>query len=269
MGIFLKNILQQAVNQGVANTLNDKNILKDNAIPQPDGTQSEANARQCCDELATIVEREWAESRESVFSSVAKNEQEGMNNDLYNNVSFNYLYTENETCGTEFEPSRVTHAPHACAGALTNKNLINKNNNILFPYAPGVEYKTAHTCAGAGARDNDIPTEPYTQPSGQQWHPVVVPFPSKAKDVIDAATMRGIAMKEDEAQAFIDYNEAKGWMISGSRIMDWRKLLPSWKKQQEEKELRRKSYAGYANNSRWDNKVVGHDGEFGESEEIA
>lgn len=283
--INLKNMLQQAANQFVANTVNNENKLKSDAVPQQFGTQTVANVQPIRNDCGFYSQTVGDGYCESSFQSAIECEMNGMNDDLYKDGIDNYIYKAEGTA--EFvnqNSSSQKSQSGACARQTSNPtdsnnninnntNTTEKNKNIYISLPPGNEYRLTRTGAHenqdskgdypASRIDPDIPTEPYTPPKEPQWHPIVIPFPRNTKDVIDAAAVRGIALKEEDAQAFMDYNGARGWMLGGAMIADWRKLLNNWKKQQDEKELRRKCYAGNANNSRWDNKFVNKEGEFG------
>lgn len=70
---------------------------------------------------------------------------------------------------------------------------------------------------------------------------VAVPYPTKPSEVVDVATSQGRPMTEKQAQEFIDYYSATGWMMRGTRITDWRHKVGNWCDRQREIDARQKA----------------------------
>ena len=91
------------------------------------------------------------------------------------------------------------------------------------------------------------------------------PYPRTAEEVKQAAAMQGIAMTDDEARAFIDYNASVGWMARGEPIRKWKALLNGW----HQKELLRERRNQSGNGTKWDSRYVSKDYSHVVSDEIA
>ena len=70
---------------------------------------------------------------------------------------------------------------------------------------------------------------------------LAVPYPTKPSEVVDVATSQGRPMTEKQAQEFIDYYSATGWMMRGTRITDWRHKVGNWCDRQREIDARQKA----------------------------
>ena len=70
---------------------------------------------------------------------------------------------------------------------------------------------------------------------------LAVPYPTKPSEVVDVATRQGRPMTEKQAQEFIDYYSATGWMMRGTRITDWRHKVGGWCDRQQEIDARKKA----------------------------
>ena len=53
-------------------------------------------------------------------------------------------------------------------------------------------------------------------------------YPTKWQEVREAAEAYAIDMTQDEAEGFLAKYASVGWVRSGSRIRDWRYLIPAW-----------------------------------------
>lgn len=53
-------------------------------------------------------------------------------------------------------------------------------------------------------------------------------YPTKWEQVRDAAVAYAIDMTQDEAEGFLAKYASVGWVRAGSRIRDWRYLIPAW-----------------------------------------
>lgn len=70
---------------------------------------------------------------------------------------------------------------------------------------------------------------------------LAVPYPTKPSEVVEVATRLGRPMTEQQAQGFIDYYSATGWMMRGTRITDWRHKVGGWCDRQGEIDARKKA----------------------------
>ena len=94
------------------------------------------------------------------------------------------------------------------------------------------------------------------------------PYPRTSDEVKTAAALQGIAMTDEEARAFLDYNASVGWMARGEPIRRWKALLNSWH-QKELLRQRRQQNAGNQRFDRWDPKYVPGDYSNTKSDDIA
>lgn len=91
------------------------------------------------------------------------------------------------------------------------------------------------------------------------------PYPRTTDEVKTAAALQGIAMTDEEARAFIDYNASVGWMARGEPIRKWKALLNGW----HQKELLRERRNQSGNGTKWDSRYVSKDYSHVVSDEIA
>ena len=66
-------------------------------------------------------------------------------------------------------------------------------------------------------------------------------YPTKWQEVQEAAEAYAIDMTQDEAEGFLAKYASVGWVRSGSRILDWRYLIPAWHNNWRQIELDNKS----------------------------
>ena len=110
--------------------------------------------------------------------------------------------------------------------------------------------------------DTDIPQAPYN-PSQGYGAPPIVPYPQTAKEVMDTAALRGIAMTEAEANDFINYYGGLGWSIHNSPIRNWTMFIPKW----HENSKNRSVNNGNSTRNGFDRKHVASADEFGEGDQ--
>lgn len=109
--------------------------------------------------------------------------------------------------------------------------------------------------------DTDIPQAPYN-PSQGYGAPPIIPYPQTAKEVMDTAALRGIAMTEAEANDFINYYGGLGWTLGKSPIRNWTMFIPKW----HENSKNRSVNNGTTRNG-FDRKHVASADEFGEGDQ--
>jgi len=83
----------------------------------------------------------------------------------------------------------------------------------------------------------------------------IIPYPTAPHEVVKEAEKICFPMTTEEAETFIAYYAATGWIIRGEPIRDWRKSLTIWK-------TNRRKEPSYAGNQRHDYKRVATDEEF-------
>lgn len=145
-----------------------------------------------------------------------------------------------------------------------------QRDNHSDAHSNNIEYVedslNAHTHTHTHTRireDGDIPNAPYN-PSQGYGAPPVIPYPKTAKEVIDAATMQGVPMTSEDAQDFLDRNEALGWLINNQPIRDWRRMLRGWINKANQ--YRRTHNNGNRQQQRFDTKHVPRADEYGEGD---
>ena len=109
--------------------------------------------------------------------------------------------------------------------------------------------------------DTDIPQAPYN-PSQGYGAPPIIPYPQTAKEVMDTAALRGIAMTEAEANDFINYYGGLGWSIHNSPIRNWTMFLQKWHDNSKNRSMNN----GNPRQHGYDRKRVASSDEFGESD---
>lgn len=109
--------------------------------------------------------------------------------------------------------------------------------------------------------DTDIPKAPYN-PSQGYGAPPIIPYPQTAKEVMDMAALRGIAMTEAEANDFINYYGGLGWTLGKSPIRNWTMFIPKW----HENSKNRSMNNGNRQQQRFDTKHVPRADEYGEGD---
>ena len=109
--------------------------------------------------------------------------------------------------------------------------------------------------------DADIPQAPYN-PSQGYGAPPIIPYPQTAKEVMDTAALRGIAMTEAEANDFINYYGGLGWSIHNSPIRNWTMFLQKWHENSKSRSVNN----GNRQQQRFDTKHVPRADEYGEGD---
>lgn len=109
--------------------------------------------------------------------------------------------------------------------------------------------------------DADIPKAPYN-PSQGYGAPPIVPYPQTAKEVMDTAALRGIAMTEAEANDFINYYGGLGWTLGKSPIRNWTMFIPKWHENSKSRSVNN----GNRQQQRFDTKHVPRADEYGEGD---
>lgn len=166
----------------------------------------------------------------------------------------------------------VTPCPSQCDGHSDGHNVTN-----TLPYNKKKQedvINSAHASDGQNVmvtdcwsqnnqqkNDTDIPQAPYN-PSQGYGAPPIVPYPQTAKEVMDTAALRGIAMTEAEANDFINYYGGLGWMLGKSPIRNWTMFIPKW----HENSKNRSVNNGNRQQQRFDTKHVPRADEYGEGD---
>ena len=110
--------------------------------------------------------------------------------------------------------------------------------------------------------DTDIPQAPYN-PSQGYGAPPIIPYPQTAKEVMDTAALRGIAMTEAEANDFINYYGGLGWTLGKSPIRNWTMFIPKWHENSKSRSVNN----GNSTRNGFDRKHVASADEFGEGDQ--
>ena len=148
--------------------------------------------------------------------------------------------------------------------------------NSVDPSSPPYEQesKNVKKIAHAHARDISPPPMVPPPPGDEQQKPFVpgkgygaspiLPYPQSAKEVMDAAALRGIAMTEGDAAAFIGYYGGFGWIVNNNPIRNWTMLLVPWSNNAAK--INRRTNNGNSQQQGFDRKRVASRDEFGESD---
>ena len=113
--------------------------------------------------------------------------------------------------------SQVDFQPSMYKYYSTQKNNNNINNN----------------CVGSDARTRTREEAPVERMDMEDKEEAArlkgeLRYPTKWQEVQEAAEAYAIVMTQDEAEGFLAKYASVGWVRSGSRIRDWRYLIPAW-----------------------------------------
>jgi|GEM_PF-5571021 len=149
--------------------------------------------------------------------------------------SVNAIQSSNNA--TDEEGHRPANRPPT--GQLNAENRpLNKNNIYIY-------------------RVNQKDEKPQTQEPA--WIPNRMRPPTKPEEVLAEAVRIGYPMPEERALEFIRHYESLGWRLNGGYILDWRKLLPRWKNNENRKGAINDKSSDYENDSRGRKRVANAD----------
>jgi DNA-binding PadR family transcriptional regulator len=92
------------------------------------------------------------------------------------------------------------------------------------------------------------------------WTPNGIPPPTKPEEVKTEAIRIGYAMTDERAVEFLSHYQTLGWRLNGGYIIDWRKLLPRWKNNENRKgAMNNAKQSDYENDSRGRKRIANAD----------
>ena len=176
---------------------------------------------------------------------------------------------ESTSCTSQCEPHNVQSTscgqrPHNVEATPTipyKEEREDVTNSAHEDEPHNVQSTSCTSQRGGQKNDADIPQAPYN-PSQGYGAPPIIPYPQTAKEVMDTAALRGIAMTEAEANDFINYYGGLGWSIHNSPIRNWTMFLQKWHDNSKNRSMNN----GNPRQHGYDRKRVASSDEFGESD---